>query len=301
MSDRRATFDGTESLGTVSAVSQPGPRGTNFDMIDPAEESLRETWPIHRREATRLVLGWFGLVGLWVGAGEMINGPLRDSALTRTDQRVAEWMADHRASSWNSVTLIGSHLAETLTKIAVTSVVAVVLLGLWKRWLEPLVIAVSLVIEALAFIVVTDIVRRPRPTVRHLDHSPVGSSFPSGHVAASMAYIAFAVVVFWHTRNRWARAVAVVLSVIVPVVVALSRMYRGMHFLSDTVGGALLGGAAVLLTVSVLKRSPEAASVFGDHQHPEPLDRNERIELATTIHPAGIRTDARTEKVPCPS
>ncbi|MCU1365339.1 MAG: rane-associated phospholipid phosphatase [Ilumatobacteraceae bacterium] len=282
-------------------------------MTDPADEPLRATWPIHRREAGHLVIGYIILVGLWIGAGEMITGPLRDSALTRTDQRVAEWMAAHRTDTWNTLTLIGSHLAETLTKIAVTSVVAVVLLGLWKRWLEPLVISVSLIIEALAFIVVTDVVRRPRPAVPHLDQSPVGTSFPSGHVAASMAYIAITVVVFWHTRNRWARAASLALSVMIPIVVALSRMYRGMHFLSDTVAGALLGGAAVLLTVSVLRHSPEAAEVLGEPQRPKQLDRQEQIQLATTVHPARVHTESASlstarsapasipERVSCPS
>ncbi|MCU1398120.1 MAG: rane-associated phospholipid phosphatase [Acidimicrobiales bacterium] len=269
--------------------------------MDAASESLRETWPIHRREASLLIVGYVVLVGLWIGAGEMITGPLRDSALTRTDQRIAEWMEAHRTGTWNTLSLVGSHLAETLTKIAVTSVVAVVLLGLWKRWLEPLVIAVSLVIEAAAFIVVTDIVRRPRPSVSHLDHSPVGSSFPSGHVAASMAYIAIAVVVFWHTRKLWVRTISVILSVTIPIAVALSRMYRGMHFLSDVVGGALLGGAAVLLTVIVLRHSPEAAAVLGAPDRPQERERQQRIQLASNMHPARITPDPITERMPCPS
>jgi undecaprenyl-diphosphatase len=89
----------------------------------------------------------------------------------------------------------------------------------------------------------------------------VGSSFPSGHVAAAAAYAAIAVVVFWHTRKRWARILVVLVALLVPVIVALSRMYRGMHFLSDTIAGAVLGCAAVALTAVVLTRSPEGAVI----------------------------------------
>jgi undecaprenyl-diphosphatase len=143
----------------------------------------------------------------------------------------------------------------------VTAVLAVVFLWPWRRWFEPVFLVVSLVIEATAFIVVTTVVGRDRPDVPRLDSSPVGSSFPSGHVAAAAAYAAIAVVVFWHTRKRWARILVVLVSVLVPVIVALSRMYRGMHFLSDTIAGAVLGCAAVALTAVVLARSPEGAVI----------------------------------------
>ncbi|MGB8857676.1 MAG: phosphatase PAP2 family protein, partial [Ilumatobacteraceae bacterium] len=126
---------------------------------------------------------------------------------------------------------------------------------------EPVFLVVSLVIEAAAFIAVTTVVGRNRPDVPRLDGSPVGSSFPSGHVAAAAAYAAIAVVVFLHTRKRWARVVAVVLSALVPAIVALSRLYRGMHFFSDTLAGIVLGGAAVALAAVVLARSPEGAAV----------------------------------------
>jgi membrane-associated phospholipid phosphatase len=53
----------------------------------------------------------------------------------------------------------------------------------------------------------------------------------------------------------------VVITALIPVIVALSRMYRGMHFLSDTIAGAALGFASVALTVIVLTRSPEGGRI----------------------------------------
>ena len=129
--------------------------------------------------------------------------------------------------------------------------------ALWRRWVEPLLVAVSLILEAATFITVTWFVGRPRPDVVRLEGSPVDSSFPSGHTAAAAAYSAIAVIVFWHTRNRWACAVSVVISVTLPVVVGLSRMYRGMHFLSDVIAGAILGAVSVAVTTIILTRTPE--------------------------------------------
>jgi undecaprenyl-diphosphatase len=97
--------------------------------------------------------------------------------------------------------------------------------------------------------------------VPRLDGSPVGSSFPSGHTAAAAAYAAIAVVVFWHTRTVWLRILSVAVTTLIAGVVATSRMYRGMHFLTDTIAGALLGCVAVALTTAVLVRSPEGAEI----------------------------------------
>ena len=74
-------------------------------------------------------------------------------------------------------------------------------------------------------------------------------------MAAAVVYAAIVVVVLWHVRTRWIRALLVVLAGIVPVIVAGSRIYRGMHFLSDVVGGALLGAASILCTLAVMRRA----------------------------------------------
>ncbi|MBK5333874.1 MAG: phosphatase PAP2 family protein, partial [Ilumatobacteraceae bacterium] len=58
---------------------------------------------------------------------------------------------------------------------------------------------------------------------------------------------------------------------ILPVCVGLARMYRGMHFFTDVVFGALLGGASVIATVTVLTRAAadrhiEVESTSKEHQ-----------------------------------
>ncbi len=222
---------------------------------------LRETWPVHRRQSLQLLCGWVALTVVWICVGSLLTGPLVGGAIVRADERVADWLVEQRTPTWNRVTEWGSLLAETTTKVVVTALLALVFLRLWRRWFEPVFLVVSLVIEAAAFIVVTTVVGRDRPDVPRLDDSPVGSSFPSGHSAAAAAYAAIAVVVFWHTRKRWARILVVLVTVLVPVIVSLSRMYRGMHFLSDTLAGIVLGGAAVALTAVVLARSPEGAAI----------------------------------------
>ena len=157
-----------------------------------------------------------GAADLWVavltivgiGFGKLLTGPFKNSAIVRADQRVAQWMVTQRTPP-GTTSLSGGrfwpddHQDHRDCRPRSRSADRL------KRWFEPIVLVASLVIEAAAFIVVTTIVARQRPDVPRLDSSPVGSSFPSGHTAAAAAYFAIAVVVFWHTRRRWARCIAV--------------------------------------------------------------------------------------------
>lgn len=240
--------------------------------VEQPSRSLRETWPIHRHQAVVLTVGGVILTLLYIGVGKLITGPWDDSALVHRDERVANWMVDRRTPSWNDLTMWGSFLAETVTKVAVTAILALVLLKLFRRWFEPMVLVVPLVLEAAVFIISTNVVNRHRPDVPHLDGSPVGSSFPSGHAAAAAVYVAIAVVVFWHTRSRWARGAVVLVTAVIPVIVSLSRMYRGMHFLSDTVAGVFLGLVVVLFTTLVLARSPEGERALAERSGDAPVE-----------------------------
>lgn len=218
---------------------------------------IRDTWLIRRHEALELGVIYALITGIWFGFGWLLTHPLKDSSIVHTDQSISEWFVRQRTPRLNSLTFAGSMLSDTVVKVVVTAIVAVVMLIVWKRWLEPLMVVVALILEAMCFITVTALVGRGRPDVVRLDSSPVGSSFPSGHVGAAIAYSAIVVVVFWHTRRVWIRALAVALAVIIPICVALSRLYRGMHFFTDVIFGALLGGAAVIATAMVLRRAAE--------------------------------------------
>jgi membrane-associated phospholipid phosphatase len=220
-------------------------------------DTWRQTWPIRWQDVGLLAACYVLLTGIWSAIGWTIVEPLDDTAVVRTDERVANWFVEQRTPTLDDLSLAGSLLAETIVKIVVTAIIVLVLLWAVKRWLDPLVVAVSLILEAMVFITVTWIVDRPRPDVEQVDASPVDSGFPSGHAAAAACYIAVAVVVFWHTRNRWIRAMAVAFTAPMPIIVGVARMYRGMHHLTDVAAGVLLGAASVVLVTWILCRAED--------------------------------------------
>ncbi|HEX4982730.1 MAG TPA: phosphatase PAP2 family protein, partial [Ilumatobacteraceae bacterium] len=219
-------------------------------------ERLRDTWPLRWRDAGLLLACYLGFTAIWWAVGWTIveSG---DSGIARADQRLAEWFVEQRTPALDDWSLAGSWLAETIIKIVVTAIICGVLLWVVKRWLEALVVAVPLIIEAMVFISVTWLVERPRPDVEQVDASPVDTGFPSGHAAAAACYAAIVIVVFWHTRKRWIRALAVVFAAAVPIIVGVARMYRGMHYLTDVIAGVLLGAASVVLVTLILCRAED--------------------------------------------
>jgi membrane-associated phospholipid phosphatase len=209
--------------------------------------------------ALRLAGGAVVLWGLLCLLGELMAHVLSTGSFHHADLGVDIWFAGHRSGVWNDVTLVGTNMAQTETAIGVTAVVVLFLRWRLGRWYESLVLITVMVGELAVFFGVTEIVTRPRPPVARLDAAPPTSSFPSGHTAAAMAlYGGIALLVLWiYGRRRSTLIVAVVLFC-VPVFVGLSRLYRGMHYPTDVLAGALLGVLWLTLVMATLLPRPSA-------------------------------------------
>lgn len=203
--------------------------------------------------ALRLAGGAVVLWGLISAIGLLLTHVLVSGPVHSADLGVDVWFADRRTGLWNTVTSVATDMAQTYTAIAVTVVVALLLRWRLGRWYESCVLVTVMAGELLVFLAVTLTVHRPRPPVVRLDVAPPTSSFPSGHTAAAVAlYGCIAILLLWvYGRRRATLAGAVVLWCI-PVIVGLSRLYRGMHYPSDVLAGALTGGLWLLLVITTL-------------------------------------------------
>lgn len=203
--------------------------------------------------AARLIGGAIVLWGVMCLLGLLMAHVLNTGPVHTADFGVDKWLAARRTGTWNEVTKFVTDMAQTWTVIGVAG--AVVLLLRWRlgRWYESLMLIIVMIGELVIFVSVTEIIERHRPPVPHLDPAPPTSSFPSGHTGASVAlYGGLAILLLWvFGRRPVTRAIATVL-LLVPVLVGFSRLYRGMHYPSDVLAGALLGGTWLLLVTATL-------------------------------------------------
>lgn len=95
------------------------------------------------------------------------------------------------------------------------------------------------------------IVARPRPAADHLVEVG-GHSYPSGHSLGSAAvYFLVAFLVIRHFRSNGARAAILSATAILVGLIGLSRLYLGVHYLSDVTSGICFGVGWACLVISV--------------------------------------------------
>ena len=129
-----------------------------------------------------------------------------------------------------------------------------------RRWRIAAFAVFVLVVESATYRVTSLVVPRDRPHVQRLEDLPANASYPSGHTAASIAVYAGLVLLLTSAiPNRRLRIAAWVAAVVLPLFVAFSRMYRGMHHPLDVAGGALVGIGAVLVLLFACRAADAAA------------------------------------------
>jgi undecaprenyl-diphosphatase len=108
------------------------------------------------------------------------------------------------------------------------------------------------------------VIHRQRPQVHRLDQLPVDASYYSGHTAASVAvYCGLALLITSRIRSTGVRIACWVIAIAIPLLVGLSRMYRGMHHPTD-VAAAVLVGIGTLVVALAAARAAKAAQLAGE-------------------------------------
>jgi undecaprenyl-diphosphatase len=220
---------------------------------DARETALAARWQRMREgvpSALYLLACAVGLALVLTGLGWVLSHVIQHDAAGRADAGISRWLAGERNGELNDVTAATSEVGGTLTVTALAVLATAAAALVWRRWREPMLVAVAVAGEVAIFLLVTLLVDRPRPPVRHLDEAPPTSSFPSGHTAATVAlWGALAILASERARTALVRGIVLALAFGLPLLVASSRMYRGMHFFTDVVGGALLGVVWLAATV----------------------------------------------------
>ena len=211
-----------------------------------------------RTPLTLLFVAYTSLALAITGIGVLLVHASFLEPMREWDLSVSEWFVEHRTPTWDTVLTAASTGADSLGIIGV-AVLACVFLGFRHRWRDVLLIAGGLGLEAAVFITANALVRRERPPVLTVGEAPTTFSFPSGHIAATIVlYGCLALLVAASVRSRALQALVWLVPVVFATAVGLSRVYRGMHFTTDVVMGALLGMTCLWVAVVAARASAVA-------------------------------------------
>jgi undecaprenyl-diphosphatase len=124
-----------------------------------------------------------------------------------------------------------------------------------KKWVRVfLAMLIACALAGVAARVVKIAAGRARPSVKTevVWNGPRLSekyhAFPSGHTAASTAFFAVLVIASWRIGFP---------CLLIPLLIALSRMYVAAHYLSDVVFAAILGAVCALIVARIMKITPD--------------------------------------------
>ncbi|HWM98433.1 MAG TPA: phosphatase PAP2 family protein, partial [Streptosporangiaceae bacterium] len=203
------------------------------------------------RIAAGVLVAWVLIVGIIVGIGELVTKAGNGNVLG--DRTIPHWFAARRTPGLTRWSEIFSTLGATQAILIVALATCVVFLAFTRHWRPVVFVAAVMAGELGAFLVAAAVVRRPRPGVTQLDQHLPTSAYPSGHeVATCCVYVAIAILVIGHARGWW-RWLFLVPAIAMPVLVAISRMYRGEHHPTDILGSLLFAALWLTATSALIK------------------------------------------------
>jgi membrane-associated phospholipid phosphatase len=209
------------------------------------------------------VLAGFVVLGLIsIAVGLLVTDVLLGVGdVARTDESTVTSLVAERTPFLTDASAVGSTLGGAPLLPILVGLIALVCAFL-RKWRIAAFAVFALVVESATYRVTSLAVPRERPDVKRLENLPVDASFPSGHTAASIAvYAGLVLLLTSRFPTRGLRVLAWAVAILIPVAVALSRMYRGMHHPLDVAGGLVIGFGALLVMLFACRAAGVAHAV----------------------------------------
>ena len=155
-----------------------------------------------------------------------------------------------RSDNLTKVMTVITNIARAYSLIAIS----ILLLFVIKDKKTPIKIIINLIAVFLVSQVFKFIFRRARPDSLALVPAS-GYSYPSGHTMVSTAYFVFIVYLLCKKiNNKLVKTLLIVFSTIMILLIGFSRVYLGVHYLSDVLGGFILGIGYLMLFLHIFTK-----------------------------------------------
>ena len=183
-----------------------------------------------------LIFVFAGLMALvWNGETTVFDTSLRTGALSMNTPTTV--------IIWEDISLLGSVIV-----LSGFTVFTICVFAIWNDWFAVRFIAIAMSGAVGLDVFFKWFVHRPRPAEVYAHTMPASFSFPSGHALYSFVlYFALASMVDRQYSGKWKWLIWCCVSVLVSLIGA-SRIFLGVHYGSDVLGGYVIGATWLLQT-----------------------------------------------------
>ena len=153
-----------------------------------------------------------------------------------------------------------TNIVKILTSLGSALVVIILTIVLFMA-IKNKRIDVSIVINLIVITILNNLLKiiflRPRPNVNNLILES-GYSFPSGHSSTSMAFYGYLIyLIYKYVNNKKIKISLIIFLSLVIVAIGLSRIYLGVHYASDVLGGFLLAIVYLIIFITITNKCIE--------------------------------------------
>lgn len=189
------------------------------------------------------------LFGVTLGLFVLISVLVITNKIDYFDSLIHSFILDIRNDVLTSVLKIITNLAGASFLLALSVILLIVI----KNKKIPLYILVNLVCTSLINEIVKNIFMRSRPIgINLIDET--GFSFPSGHSMVALSFYGFIMyLVLNNNGNKLTKTLFSIGGTILILLIGFSRIYLGVHYLSDVIAGVLLSMMYLTVFIKIIK------------------------------------------------
>ncbi len=249
--------------------ASPPPDSSGFERRERSRSHFALLWNIVFGSLRRIGLhahGFYTIVGIFLVAGISLGAvatlgfaalaeQVREGTTQAFDVSVLEWLHAHQSPRLTALMVEMTYLG---TGTVVLAIVVVASLFLWHT--EHKHSARLLLATTAGNILLNGMLKlmfhRARPSVFEWETHVASSSFPSGHaMSATVVYGTVAYLVIRLQKHMWAKVTTFVCTVLLILLICVTRLYLGVHYPSDVLGGIIVGLAWAGFCMATLEAS----------------------------------------------
>ncbi|WP_178984345.1 phosphatase PAP2 family protein [Winogradskyella helgolandensis] len=218
-------------------------------IIDTLKQLISKVFKKHNDQLPYIIISVIAIL-IVIGSANLfieLTENLHTTSLAQFDTTITEQILAYRNPTLTSYFVFITDVGDVYGYLLVFILCNVAFLLILKKWQYGVQLSVVILLALSSNIILKKVVNRPRPELEHLV-SVETLSYPSGHAMTAMAFYGFLIYLFYHFKIHPILKFCIILLLIFLIFsIGISRIYLGVHFPSDIVGGFIAGFIWVIL------------------------------------------------------